>query len=741
MLRFAPKFEWRYAVAALMLAAVSTAAAGAPSSAPHLRGQPTRPADSSASSQPVPDPAALGASWWDYLATAQPGLPTRIDAILASASRAVTGLPPAQAAEAGPALEQLRVSLKTLPSILAARSTTPAAPPAISAKYTTTEFLRLDRRIRDLQSEIEERRTSLEISVRALRGAQRHLDTDFAAYLQLPGVSAQKSVLGLQIMAERAQIAITEAEQRIRGAEREMITAELASLREIRKTALERVVPDPERSPQQLETLIGKAQEKIGEQREELLRLEAQRTALAGDASAPPAAVEFADQKIVNAMVEEAYLNGRAALFQTEADWLAVTSGRLTTLTASAVERRLADRSTDARNLETTVRDWLAATERALSVSLRAPAAGLSNEQLRIREDRVALAQQTIGRIDQLRSLITDIQLGTDVSLQLLARYAGWRGWLWTRVLNPAVALLGRTGDLLSTSLFRIGDTPVTAFGLLRIGLILILAVLVSRLIQFLLGRLSARNSDRSSAGLYAVGRLLHYLLIVAAFLIGLSSIGLDFSQLALVAGALSIGIGFGLQSVVNNFVSGLMILFERNLKIGDVVKLDNGITGVVRDINVRSTLITTSDNVDIVVPNAEFISGKVINYTLRDPFHRIHVPFSVVYGTDKELVRRVVSESARKVPFTLTADKDRNPDVWLVKLGESGMDFELVVWINPGAVSRPGAVMASYVWEVETALRENGIQIPFPQRELRLHVTDGSLAEALRPSAGRPPV
>jgi small-conductance mechanosensitive channel len=231
----------------------------------------------------------------------------------------------------------------------------------------------------------------------------------------------------------------------------------------------------------------------------------------------------------------------------------------------------------------------------------------------------------------------------------------------------------------------------------------------------------------------------MHYVLILAALLIGLTSIGLDFSQLALVAGALSIGIGFGLQSVVNNFVSGLMILFERNLKIGDVVKLDTGVTGVVREINVRSTLITTNDNVDIAVPNSEFIAGKVVNYTLRDPFHRIHVPFSVAYGSDKERVRRVITEAARKLPFTLTTEKDRNPDVWLVKLGDNALEFELVVWINPAAVSRPGAVLASFVWEIETTLRENGIEIPYPQRDVRVRV--GDLPAALRPGNNQTPV
>lgn len=687
---------------------------------------------------PVPDPSALAAGWWDFVDPEAAGFDERAAKLLDEASRASATLPAPETGEAAAALERLRASLRTLPGMLQVHPSRPQPEPAVAATFTTTEFLHLDRRIRDLQADLDERRAAREISLRALRDAQRHLNAGFADYLTLKQ-PARRTLAGLQLMAERAQIAVAEGEERIRAAESERLAEELRGLLEIRQSALERIVPDPERSPEQLQALIAKAEDKVNEQRAEVLRLQVQRTSVVGDLRASVSEAEFADQRIVAAMVEQGYLSTRLALFKTEADWLSVTARPITTMTVSAIEKQLANRATDMNALDSNARDWLTATEHALATSLRAPAAAPASGPSRIREERIELAQQTITRIDQLRSVLTDVRLGMDVTLQLVADRSGWRGWLWTRLLNPTIKLAEHADDILSASLFKIGDTPVTSYGLVRIGLILLAAVLLSRIIQFLLGRLGARDRNRSSAGLYAVGRLLHYLLIAAAMLIGLSSIGLDFSQLALVAGALSIGIGFGLQSVVNNFVSGLIILFERNLKIGDVVQLDANTTGVIREINVRSTLINTSDNVDIVVPNAEFISSKVVNFTLRDPFHRIHVPFGVAYGTDKDLVRRVVIAAARKVPFTLSSEKNRDPDVWLVRLGASSLEFELVVWINPAAVSRPGAVVASYVWEIEEALRENGIEIPLPGRNVRLRLDPAELRAALRDPTGTP--
>ena len=177
---------------------------------------------------------------------------------------------------------------------------------------------------------------------------------------------------------------------------------------------------------------------------------------------------------------------------------------------------------------------------------------------------------------------------------------------------------------------------------------------------------------------------------------------------------------------VFSNFVAGLIILFEKSLKVGDFVELESGVTGEVKEINMRSTLITTNDNIDIPVPNSEFVGGRVIIWTLREVCRRTHIPFGVAYGTDKELVRKAALEAADLIPWTLKNRKGRHPLVWFVEFGDSSLNFELVVWLNPDAVKRPGAVQSGYLWEIETKLKEYGIEIPFPQRDLHLRSVFG---------------
>ena len=277
----------------------------------------------------------------------------------------------------------------------------------------------------------------------------------------------------------------------------------------------------------------------------------------------------------------------------------------------------------------------------------------------------------------------------------------------------------------MTTPLFTIGSTGVTTTGLLRAAVIVGGALIVSRVLRRGLGRVSARlpNLDQSTA--YTLGRVIHYLLLVVAFFGGLAMLGVDLTKIAILAGAIGVGVGFGLQNIVNNFVSGLILLFERTIKVGDYIELPSGVTGEVRDINIRSTVVTTNDNVDIVVPNSELVSGSVTNWTMRESVRRVRVPFGVAYGSDKEKVKAAALEAASAVGHTLQSD-ERRAEVWLTGFGESSLDFELVVWLKPEAVKRPARIVAEYNWEIETALAKHGLEIPFPQRDIHVRSAFG---------------
>ena len=289
----------------------------------------------------------------------------------------------------------------------------------------------------------------------------------------------------------------------------------------------------------------------------------------------------------------------------------------------------------------------------------------------------------------------------------------------------------------LEATLFSIGNTPITFGGVVRVLVVLVIAALVSRAARATLTRLARHWPDTDRSAVYTLNRVVHYVILALGGVLGLSTIGIDFTNVAVVLGALGIGIGFGLQDVVANFIAGLLILFERHVRVGDFIELESGVFGEVHEIRMRATRLTTTDNIDILVPNSAFISGRVVNWTLDEADRRIHVAFGVAYGSDKEQVRAAGLEAADRVPYTLKSLSDRAPQVWLVRFGDSSLDFELVVWVTVDGVKRPSAAQAAYLWEIHSALSARGIEIPFPQQDIHVRSLFGLEGEAARRLVG----
>ncbi|GMG85762.1 mechanosensitive ion channel domain-containing protein [Biformimicrobium ophioploci] len=366
----------------------------------------------------------------------------------------------------------------------------------------------------------------------------------------------------------------------------------------------------------------------------------------------------------------------------------------------------------------------------------------LDDNQTREQE---ALVQSWWQRIEEINSVLkvvskalVDVERYNKSQLTLVREQQG----LWAAVGEDFESWRIFFSDLWQRfshyTLFDINNNPVTIVTLLQILLAWLIAYLASRITRRALRRLVDTN-QASESTVYSIGRVSHYAYILIAFLASLMIIGLDTTSLTVVAGALSVGIGFGLQEIFGNFVSGLILLFERPLKVGDLVELESGVFGRIRAINVRSTRITTRDNVDILVPNSEFVAGRVINHTLDDPIRRIHVDFGVAYGSDPAMVQQAAMEAADKVVLTHT-DWNHKTEVWLVGFGESSLDFKLVVWINSNRLAPLGDPYAQYNVELLESLTRHGIEIPFPQRDLRLRSWDDKAwpAAVLRRNGGR---
>lgn len=276
--------------------------------------------------------------------------------------------------------------------------------------------------------------------------------------------------------------------------------------------------------------------------------------------------------------------------------------------------------------------------------------------------------------------------------------------------------LIDRLRNFLGYPLFKLGENVITPTDLLQLLLFCALVLIAERFLRRkVMGALLRRTRFDLSLQ-YAISRITGYLFILFGFYVALLVVGINVSSLAFVAGAVGVGIGFGLQNIVNNFVSGLIILAERPIAIGDRVEVGQ-VAGRVTRMSLRSTTIVTNDNISIIVPNSDFITHPVTNWSHGDPRVQMRLALGVAYGTDVEKLHRVLLDLAKEHPKVLS---EPAPTVYFIGFGESSLDFELGVWTSEMTHS-PRRFRSELYFAIEKKLRQNKIEIPFPQRDLHL--------------------
>lgn len=268
---------------------------------------------------------------------------------------------------------------------------------------------------------------------------------------------------------------------------------------------------------------------------------------------------------------------------------------------------------------------------------------------------------------------------------------------------------------IFTTPLFYLGDKHLSLTSIVELLFLVLGVFIVARVFSEWIkrGLLVRMNLDRGSRE--AIAALSTYILAGCGIIIVLQSEGINLKSLTVIAGVVGIGFGFGLQNLASNFISGITLLFEHQIRVGDFVEIDN-LLGTVENISIRSTIIRTIDGLFVIVPNIKFVENNIINWSYKDPKCRIRVPVGVAYGSDPLLVTEVLLVAARMEPNVLSHP---SPKVWFQKFGDSALNFELLVWIDHPQES--DQIKSALNFLIEHELRNRGIEIPFPQQDLWL--------------------
>ncbi len=287
--------------------------------------------------------------------------------------------------------------------------------------------------------------------------------------------------------------------------------------------------------------------------------------------------------------------------------------------------------------------------------------------------------------------------------------------------MQSITGILEQGRAALKTSLLHLGGLPVTFEAVLKIIVLLLLLFYLSGKLRILIAdRLLVRTGMELGVR-QAFGSIVRYLVVVVGFVVILQTAGIDLTALNVLAGAVGIGLGFGLQNIVNNFISGLIILFERPIKVGDRIVVGE-VEGDVMHIGGRSTTVVTNDNISIIVPNSKFITQDVVNWSHNDRKVRFKIPVCVAYGTDIDQVARLLLEVARN---NLDVLAEPPPGTRLMEFGDHGLKFELRAW-STTLIHKKGLLISNINIAIYKTFTEHGIEIPYPQLDLRLHREKG---------------
>jgi small-conductance mechanosensitive channel len=273
--------------------------------------------------------------------------------------------------------------------------------------------------------------------------------------------------------------------------------------------------------------------------------------------------------------------------------------------------------------------------------------------------------------------------------------------------------------EWLTYELFAFGGKKITIVNILIAVIIVTLGFRISQFFSRFVLKTAFKKYNLDSGVQYTFTRISHYTIVILAVMISVMNMGIDLSALTVFASIIGVGIGFGLQNIASNFISGIILLFERPIKVNDVVKV-NEVLGIVEEIKMRATIIRTFDNERIIIPNSQFIENQVVNLTYADERMRLSVHVGVAYGSDTRLVKELLLQAAHEQEHVML---DPEPRVDFLTFGDSSLDFRLIAWV-PSLDIRLLTV-SNINFRVNELFNQHGVEIPFPQRDLHLRSVD----------------
>ncbi len=611
----------------------------------------------------IPSPLHLSSSWWQYYDVDKDKLEKRKDETEKLFASLIQNLPAEEKVKVQALADKFVAGLQTLIDLKGQSQPELSYIATYPEKYTFQQWLGLGKKWLDNQRDLEQIQLKLTLMQIALRSGNHQLDTLFAAYLVSKNEELSiRLVKSFDIMNMKLNLAIEQIQANLLKAQ---IEAQKEKIKQIEKEVAysHNHIDFATGNIDELDQKIAKMQSRLNEE--------------LGQESID----QLLDRMIlINLELQKTILQLGSRQITTPPDY-----------------REKIDQ------IEKETRDWKNKTELMLDQALKTSAL-VSHQMLANAESIILTVQQLQNEIFFSKFLIGEIHA-------LKKEMPATVGGVFVGIGHSIADFFQAHGTWFKQSLFKLGSIPVTPLGLIKMILIIMIAYLVGKFLRRSIHKFGRKHELMTSPALYILSRMVYYVILVIGLIIAGASIGLDLTAFAYIAGAITVWIGFSLQSIFHNFISGIIILLSKSLNIGDIIVLDTGEVGEITEINLRNTILTTSDGVEVVIPNSDLVTKKFTNRTLVKNSRRITVPFRVPLNADKPFIKKILTEAVKAAPITLPHPQ---PELWVTSYGENFLNCELAIWVNEALSPLPNMSTNAYYFNlIDDALRAHNIEIP----------------------------
>ncbi|MBN1253206.1 MAG: mechanosensitive ion channel [Bacteroidales bacterium] len=663
-----------------------------------------------------PDPSALSDDWWDYFDKDEDEYNVRKDKFIKTLINFEKNVDPKTDRRLKPLINSIVEKINILSDYKKQKILTPFESQPIKNSFSLNEYINLIKSLYEKKHVLSNDKFQLNVEEKSIKDNESKYNLFFQNYKKQEKSNLKKLILGLQVISskisieiDKQQIALSKSLSTQKSNEIDYLKKQL----DFAKNNLSITREDFDQKSAEIEALNAN----IKNIQNDLVSLYQQQNLAEYENRLTDIEMSILSEEILNLSIKKALLDSKIIILEIEKK---IASLQLLKEKEKAANlySNISNWTDRIRDITSNYSDWKKQAGAHFEKSIRyieknQKTAALLKEY----ENLSKTALLDLNKLEE--NIFVNNYLIEHFTILTKEKYTTYKdiahGW-WTSL----VLFYKKYITWIHKDLFKIGKNTITLFGILKFIIIFFVGYFFAKISRFSIRKFGKSHQKVSPAAVYTLSRLSFYVILFIGIIFAVLSLGVDFTAFAVIGGILAVGIGFGLQSLFHNFIGGIILLLEKNIRVGDFIELESGEYGTVKSINVRTTLLRTLDNLEILIPNSDLVSKKFTNWTLSEKIRRVRIPFGVAYGTDKEFLKKIIINAAKKIPTTI---QDREPDVWLMNFGESSLDFELVVWVNEYMGGIPVmATKSRYLWAIETALKENNISIPYPQRDIHFY-------------------